>query len=70
MSINDRATAIGKYAEKLKANKAAIVDLLVLETGKVADNAGYDFDMLVDCLGYHVEEVRVSHLPPRVVAGS
>ena len=66
MSINDRATAIGKYAEKLKEHKQTIVDLLVLETGKVSDNAGYDFDMLVDCLGYHVEEVRVRHLARRL----
>ena len=25
---------------------------------KVSSNAGYDFDMLIDCLQYHVEEVK------------
>lgn len=57
-SIDVRAEAIGKYAVKLKEHKATIVDLLVKETGKVSENAEYDFNMLVDCLDYHVQEVR------------
>ena len=34
------------------------MSLLVRETGKVPGNAEYDFSMLVDCLGFHVEEAR------------
>jgi acyl-CoA reductase-like NAD-dependent aldehyde dehydrogenase len=28
------------------------------ETGKVTDNAAYDFTMLTDCLSFHIEEAR------------
>jgi acyl-CoA reductase-like NAD-dependent aldehyde dehydrogenase len=57
-SINERAALIEAYKKKLLEKKQEIVDLLVLETGKVAGNADYDFTMLVDCLSFHVEEVR------------
>ena len=46
------------YRDVLLANKEKIVALLVAETGKVDGNAGYDFEMLVDCLGFHIEEAR------------
>jgi len=39
-------------------NKAAIIDVLMKETGKVKGNAEYDFNMLIDCLPFHVEEIR------------
>ena len=58
MSLNSRAAAIAAYAAKLRAHRDEIVSLLVLETGKVSGNAQYDFDMLPNCLDYHVEEAR------------
>ena len=44
-SLADRAAAMFKYADILEAHKDEIVDILVSETGKPADNAEYDFDM-------------------------
>ena len=38
--------------------KSEILDILVKETGKVTDNAEYDFTMLTDCLEFHLEEVK------------
>ena len=35
-----------------------IVSCLISETGKAADVAAYDFDMLPDCLKYYNEEVK------------
>jgi acyl-CoA reductase-like NAD-dependent aldehyde dehydrogenase len=58
MSIDDREKHISAYREKLLQNKSHIIDLLVKETGKVRSNADYDFTMLINCLGFHVEEVR------------
>jgi acyl-CoA reductase-like NAD-dependent aldehyde dehydrogenase len=57
-SINERAEHIERYKAKLVENKDAIVALLCQETGKVTGNAGYDFQMLTDCLSHHVEEAR------------
>jgi len=58
MSMNDRATAIAAYAAKLRAHREEIVALLIQETGKVTGNAEYDFDMLPNCLDFHVEEAK------------
>jgi len=58
MSIADREKCIQKYADNLKAHKKEIMALLVAETGKLNGNADYDFQMLIDCLQYHVEEVK------------
>jgi acyl-CoA reductase-like NAD-dependent aldehyde dehydrogenase len=57
-SIDKRAEHIAAYKAKLLERKDDIVNILVKETGKVNGNAGYDFTMLIDCLSYHVEEVR------------
>jgi len=60
-SIDERAGHIAAFREKLLESKDEIVALLVGETGKVTGNAGYDFDMLADCLPFHVEEARRSY---------
>lgn len=57
-SINERKVLIDALIEKLKASETEIVDLLILETGKTHEIASYDFNMLVDCLGYYIEEVK------------
>jgi acyl-CoA reductase-like NAD-dependent aldehyde dehydrogenase len=61
MPIDERAKHIANYAAKLKEHASEIKALLVAETGKVTSNAEYDFNMLIDCLPYHVEEVRRSY---------
>ena len=58
LSIDARAALLEGWKAQLLAHKDEIVALLVAETGKVAGNAGYDFSMLVDCIGFHVQEVR------------
>lgn len=58
MSIDERAKLIGAYREKLLERKQDIMALLVAETGKVTGNAEYDFTMLINCLPFHVEEMR------------
>ena len=57
-SIDERAVKITAFRDALVAKKAEIVAALVAETGKVTGNAEYDFDMLVNCLPYHIENVR------------
>lgn len=51
-----RKALILKYAKLLDANRERIVDLLRAETGKLQDNAEYDFGMLTTCLRFFVEE--------------
>jgi acyl-CoA reductase-like NAD-dependent aldehyde dehydrogenase len=58
LSINERKALVDELIVKLKADEANIVDLLIQETGKTKDVASYDFNMLVDCLGYYIEEVK------------
>jgi len=58
LSVDKRGELIMKYREKLLEKKDMIIDVLIKETGKVAGNADYDFMMLVNCLSFHVEEVR------------
>jgi acyl-CoA reductase-like NAD-dependent aldehyde dehydrogenase len=58
LSISARKTLIDELIVKLKDDETNIVDLLIQETGKTYDVASYDFNMLVDCLGYYVEEVK------------
>ena len=57
-TINQRKELIDCLIGKLKSAEAEIVHLLVQETGKTQEIASYDFNMLVDCLGYYVEEVK------------
>lgn len=57
-TINERKALIDALIMKLKAAESEIVNLLVEETGKTQEIASYDFNMLVDCLGYYVEEVK------------
>lgn len=42
----------------LLSKKTEIVSVLMQETGKVQDNAEYDFEMLTNCLSFHIEEVK------------
>lgn len=58
LSINARKVLIDELIIKLKDDEETIIDLLIQETGKTYDVASYDFNMLVDCLGYYVEEVK------------
>lgn len=57
-SINERKALVDELIVKLKADEAHIVNLLIQETGKTQDVASYDFNMLVDCLDYYIEEVK------------
>lgn len=57
-SVNQREKHIKAFQAKLVERKADIIALLIKETGKVTGNAEYDFNMLLDCLGFHIEEVR------------
>jgi acyl-CoA reductase-like NAD-dependent aldehyde dehydrogenase len=56
MSGAERKAILLRYAEVLEANRARLVELLQLETGKPQDNAEYDFGMLGQCLRFFVEE--------------
>lgn len=58
LSIDARAAHILRWKEELLSHKEEIIQLLVAETGKVTGNATYDFTMLIDCLSFHIEEVR------------
>ncbi|WP_448248451.1 aldehyde dehydrogenase family protein [Thalassotalea agariperforans] len=58
MSLNERSTLIYAYADLLEQHKAEIIDILIAETGKPADNAEYDFDMLTNCLRFFIEEAK------------
>lgn len=53
----ERKKIILAYADLLDENKDRIVELLMAETGKPADNADYDFGMLTTCLRFFVEEI-------------
>eukprot|EP00039_Didymoeca_costata_P033003 m.40276 g.40276 ORF g.40276 m.40276 type:complete len:482 (-) comp9644_c0_seq1:46-1491(-) len=56
--IAERESCILKFRDILLAHKKEIVDMVIKETGKVRGNAEYDFTMLVDCLPFHLEEVK------------
>lgn len=58
LSINERKTFIERLIHLLKENQLEIVSLLIEETGKTAEIANYDFNMLIDCLAYYIEEVK------------
>lgn len=58
MSLASRSELILSYANILEKHRDEIVDILVTETGKPADNAEYDFDMLVNCLRFFIEEAK------------
>ena len=57
-SIAEREVYIQKLVNVLDEEKEKIVSCLISETGKAADVASYDFDMLPDCLKYYNEEVK------------
>lgn len=57
-SINERKALIERFAQELKGDEENIVNLLIQETGKTYDVASYDFNMLVDCLYFYIEEVK------------
>ena len=58
LTINERKSLVDELIAKLKADEANIVDLLIQESGKTHDIASYDFNMLIDCLDYYIEEVK------------
>ena len=53
-SINQRKALIDALTVQLKTHESEITDLLIQETGKTREIASYDFNMLVDCLGYYI----------------
>lgn len=55
-SIAEREVAILAFQQDLIENQKELVALLMEETGKPLGNATYDYQMLVDCLGYFNEE--------------
>lgn len=57
-SLAQRESLILAFKSELEQNKNDIIDILIAETGKPLDNAEYDFGMLIDCLGYFVEEAK------------
>lgn len=57
-TINERKVLIDRVIQKLKEHEGSITRLLIEETGKTEEIAGYDFNMLVDCLAYYTEEVK------------
>ncbi|MBU2886384.1 aldehyde dehydrogenase family protein [Gilvimarinus agarilyticus] len=62
-SLAERSEIILRFADLLEASKAEIIDLLIEETGKPADNADYDFGMLTTCLRFFVEESKRTDQP-------
>ena len=58
LGIEGRSKHILAFRDALLAQKQRIVEVLIQETGKVRGNAEYDFNMLIDCLQFHVEQVR------------
>lgn len=57
-SLSKRSALILAYADLLEQHKKEIIDILISETGKPADNAAYDFDMLTTCLRFFIEEAK------------
>ncbi len=58
LSVSEREKHILKLADALENKRDDIVKCLIAETGKPADTALYDFNMLVDCLRYFNEEAK------------
>ncbi len=58
LSLNERGKWIKKIAEAITDRRDQILDILMSETGKPLANAIYDYEMLVDCLYYFMEEAR------------
>ncbi|KMT64469.1 aldehyde dehydrogenase family protein [Catenovulum maritimum] len=58
MPLSQREPIILAYADLLEQHKDEIIDILIAETGKPADNAEYDFGMLTTCLRFFVEEMK------------
>ncbi|QBY04220.1 aldehyde dehydrogenase family protein [Thalassotalea sp. HSM 43] len=58
MTLNQRSALILRYAELLENQRSEIIDLLIAETGKPADNAEYDFETLITCLRFFIEEAK------------
>lgn len=61
LTIAQRETYILKYADVLEAHREEIIDLLMLETGKLYSNAVYDFEMIGNCLRFFNDEVKSLH---------
>lgn len=57
-SLNEREHWIKKFAKAIEGEREYILDLLMSETGKPLENAIYDFNMLVECLYYYIEEAK------------
>ena len=58
LSLNQRGSWMLKLADAAENEKEKVLDILMSETGKPLDNAAYDFNMLIDCLRYYIEEAK------------
>jgi len=58
LSLNERGAWMLKLADAIEAEKETVLDILMSETGKPLDNADYDFNMVLDCLRYYIEEAK------------
>ncbi|MFI3207098.1 MAG: aldehyde dehydrogenase family protein, partial [Clostridia bacterium] len=61
LSINEREEYILKYAEVIESHREEIIDLLMLETGKLYGNAVYDYEMIPNCLKFFAAEAKSLH---------
>lgn len=57
-SVEKKQSLIFELTEKLKEHADSIIELLILETGKTKEVAGYDFGMLLEALPFFIEEVK------------
>lgn len=58
ISVNQREQYINCFMSVLEDERESIIDLLIAETGKPLGNATYDYEMLLNCLKYFIEEAK------------
>ena len=58
LSHAERGKWILKLRDAIAAERETMLQLLMSETGKPLNNAAYDYEMLIDCLGYFHEEAK------------
>ncbi len=58
LSLGEREKYISALADAFQKEKDRIVSLLIEETGKPLETALYDFQMLLDCLHFFMEEAK------------
>ncbi len=61
MTIGEREVWIRKLQKEIIKEEGEILELLMQETGKLYSNAKEDYDMLVSCLDFFIEEAKRLH---------